>query len=191
MKELYGDITIRAFVDSAPIMERVWAEKSGIGWNGKNTLTINPKKGSYFFLACILVDLEFEYSTPIKDYCGTCKKCIEACPTQAIHPDGYLLDASKCISYLTIELKNSIPEGFKDKMNGWAFGCDICQEVCPWNRFSKPTKVPEFQPNMDMLQLSKSDWLEINDETWKKISRNSPIKRTKREGMMKNIKFIS
>jgi len=191
MRELYGDVTIRAFVDSGPIMERVWAEKSGLGWNGKNTLTINPKKGSYFFLACILVDLEFEYTTPIKDHCGTCKKCIEACPTQAIHPDGYLLDASKCISYLTIELKNSIPEGFKDKMNGWAFGCDICQEVCPWNRFSKPTEVIEFQPNLDMLQLTKSDWLEMNDETWKKISRNSPIKRTKREGMMKNIKFIS
>ncbi|MBK6822226.1 MAG: tRNA epoxyqueuosine(34) reductase QueG [Saprospiraceae bacterium] len=190
MRNLYGDIQIRGFVDSGPVMERSWAEKAGIGWNGKNTLNIHPKRGSYYFLCCILTDLEFEYTQSIKDHCGTCKRCIEACPTSAIHQDGYLLDAAKCISYLTIELKTKIPEEFRPKMETWAFGCDICQEVCPWNRFSKPTRVEEFAPNPDLINLSMSDWLEISDETWNKVSVDSPIKRAGKENFQRNIRFI-
>ncbi|HRG33584.1 MAG: tRNA epoxyqueuosine(34) reductase QueG [Saprospiraceae bacterium] len=191
LKVLYGDIQIRAFVDSGPIMERIWAEKAGIGWNGKNTLNINPKKGSYYFLSCILTDLEFEYSQSIRDHCGTCKRCIDACPTGAIHQDGYLLDASKCISYLTIELRNAIPEEFRPKMENWIFGCDICQEVCPWNRFSVPSKVEDFKPNQDLLDLTLSEWLEISDETWDKLSFESPIKRAGKGNFQRNIRFIS
>jgi len=191
LKDVYGDIQIRAFVDSGPIMERIWAEKAGIGWNGKNTLNINPKKGSYYFLSCILTDLEFEYSQSIRDHCGTCKRCIDACPTSAIHQDGYLLDASKCISYLTIELRNAIPEEFRPKMENWVFGCDICQEVCPWNRFSVPSKVEDFKPNQDLLDLTISEWLEISDETWNKLSFESPIKRAGKGNFQRNIRFIS
>ena len=191
LKDVYGDIQIRAFVDSGPIMERIWAEKAGIGWNGKNTLNINPKKGSYYFLSCILTDLEFEYSQSIRDHCGTCKRCIDACPTSAIHQDGYLLDASKCISYLTIELRNAIPEEFRPKMENWIFGCDICQEVCPWNRFSVPSKVEDFKPNQDLLDLTISEWLEISDETWNKLSFESPIKRAGKGNFQRNIRFIS
>ncbi|MEP7196996.1 MAG: tRNA epoxyqueuosine(34) reductase QueG [Saprospiraceae bacterium] len=190
MKEEYGNIQFRAFVDSAPIMERVWAEKSGISWNGKNTLSIHPRQGSFFFLMCVLTDLEFDYTDPIKDYCGTCTRCIDACPTKAIHPNGYLLDASKCISYLTIELKNSIPAEFKDKMENWAFGCDICQEVCPWNRFATKTKEDQFEPKKELFKLSTKDWLEITDQTWNELSKNSPLKRSGKTGMQRNIKFL-
>ena len=190
MKSTYGEISFRAFVDSAPIMERVWAEKSGISWYGKNTLSIDPNKGSYFFLMCILTDLEFETTDPIRDYCGTCTRCIDACPTGAIHPKGYLLDASKCISYLTIELKNSIPEHFQGKMDNWAFGCDICQEVCPWNRFSKPTQESAFTPNKEILNLKSKEWLELSDQTWESISSKSALKRTGKKGMERNIRFL-
>ena len=144
IREQIGEVNGRCFVDSAPVMERDWAKRSGIGWTGKNTLLIHPKAGSYFFLAEIILDLELEYDHPIKDYCGTCTRCIDACPTEAISPEGYLVDGSKCISYFTIELKEAIPEEYRSKFENWMFGCDICQEVCPWNRFSKPHQEPGF-----------------------------------------------
>ncbi|NOT37008.1 MAG: tRNA epoxyqueuosine(34) reductase QueG [Saprospiraceae bacterium] len=189
MMSKYGDIQFRAFVDSAPIMERVWAEKSGVSWSGKNTLSITPQIGSYFFLMCILTDLEFEYSAPIKDFCGTCKRCIEACPTNAIHQDGYLLDASKCISYLTIELRKNIADEFSDKMDNWLFGCDICQEVCPWNSFAKKTEEEEFNTR-DFIKRDLDYWLELEEESWNTISQKSAIKRTGFEGIKKNARFL-
>ncbi len=190
MRLQYGDISLRACIDSAPIMERIWAQKSGLGWNGKNTLNISPKNGSYYFLVCLLTDLEFEYNQPIRDHCGTCTRCIDACPTEAIHEDGYILDASKCISYLTIELKNNIPEEFKPKMHDWVFGCDICQEVCPWNRFAENHKEVEFMPNKKILDLSSMDWINLSDEEWKLISKRSPLKRTGKSGMQRNVRFV-
>lgn len=185
-----GDIDGRCFVDSAPIMEREWAKRSGIGWTGKNTLIINPKAGSYFFLACLVIDLEIEPDPPIKDYCGTCTKCIDACPTDAIAEEGFLLDASKCISYLTIELKDAIPTEFSNKMENWMFGCDICQEVCPWNRFSKKHSEPGFEPHPDLLAMKKSDWEELTLETFREVFRKSAVKRTKFEGLVRNIDFL-
>ena len=185
-----GDIDGRCFVDSAPIMEREWAKRSGIGWTGKNTLIIHPKAGSYFFLACLVIDLEIEPDPPIKDYCGTCTKCIDACPTDAIAEEGFLLDASKCISYLTIELKDAIPKDFSGKMDNWMFGCDICQEVCPWNRFSKKHNEPAFEPHPDLLSMKKRDWEELTVETFREVFRKSAVKRTKFEGLMRNIEFL-
>ncbi|MDQ3142611.1 MAG: tRNA epoxyqueuosine(34) reductase QueG [Bacteroidota bacterium] len=190
MKECFGDIQARAFVDSGPVLERVWASKSGISWNGKNTLSIHPKDGSYFFLSCIFTDLLFEFTQSIQDHCGTCRRCIEACPTDAIAPQGYLLDASKCISYATIELKNAIPESFRGKMENWIFGCDICQEVCPWNRFSKPTKEKELEAAWDLLELTKKEWMELSDEAFNMIAKESPMKRTGLEGMKRNVAFL-
>ncbi len=190
MKEEVGDFSARVFVDSAPIMERVWAEKAGLGWNGKNTLLINPKQGSYFFLAEIICDLDFvESQKAIKDHCGTCTKCIDACPTDAIDKSGYILDASKCISYLTIERKDEIPDEFVDKMNGWIFGCDICQEVCPWNRFSSSHSEESFYPNERLKALEKRDWLEITNEVFDLIFEGSAVRRTKIEGLKRNIAF--
>lgn len=186
----YGDIAARAFVDSAPVMEREWAQRSGISWNGKNTLSIHPREGSYFFLVCIFVDLDFVVDAPIADHCGTCRRCIDACPTDALHADGYLLDASKCISYLTIENKNEIPSEFTGKMNDWIFGCDICQEVCPWNRFAKQTNEPEFTKNTNLLSLSIDDWKAMDDIHFNAIAKNSPIKRTKLSGMKRNAIFL-
>lgn len=185
-----GDIQARAFVDSAPIMERDWAKRAGIAWSGKNTLSIHPKRGSYFFLACILTDVKFEYDHPIKDYCGRCKKCIEACPTDALHPEGYFLDASKCISYLTIEHKNSIDDQFKPKMNKWIYGCDICQQVCPWNRFSTKHNEPDFEPVPELLEKKISDWAEISEENFNTLFSESAIQRTTAEGMKRNANFI-
>ena len=190
IQEEVGEVGGRCFVDSAPVMEREWAKRSGIGWHGKNTLIINPKAGSYFFLACLIIDLEVEPDPPIKDYCGTCTKCIDACPTDAISEEGYLLDASKCISYLTIELKESIPTEFKGKMEDWMFGCDICQEVCPWNRFSKKHNEPEFEPHPDLLSLSQNDWEELTEETFRKVFKKSAVKRTKYAGLKRNIDFL-
>ena len=185
-----GEIDGRCFVDSAPIMEREWAKRSGIGWTGKNTLIINPKSGSYFFLACLVIDLEIEPDPPIKDYCGTCTKCIDACPTDAIAEEGFLLDASKCISYFTIELKEAIPKEFSHKMENWMFGCDICQEVCPWNRFSKKHTEPDFEPHPDLLSMKKRDWEELTLETFREVFRKSAVKRTKFEGLTRNIAFL-
>ncbi|MEL6143723.1 MAG: tRNA epoxyqueuosine(34) reductase QueG, partial [Bacteroidota bacterium] len=180
----------RAFVDSAPVLERDWARRSGTGWVGKNTLLINPKVGSYFFLAELILDLEVEPDGPIKDYCGTCTRCIDACPTDAISPSGYILDGSKCISYLTIELKENIPSEFKDQMEGWAFGCDICQEVCPWNRFAKPHQEPAFDPHEDLPGMSQRDWQEMTEEVFRKVFKKSAVKRAKYLGLKQNIEFL-
>jgi len=181
----------RVFVDSAPVMESEWAQRAGVGWQGKNTLIIHPKAGSYFFLGEVLVDIELAYDQPIQDYCGTCRRCIDACPTNAIDEDGYLLDGSKCISYSTIEKKGSIPDSFKGKMEDWIFGCDICQEVCPWNRFSTPHDEEAFEPHPDLLSLSKTEWRSISRERFQELFRKSPVKRTKYEGLKRNIEFVS
>lgn len=186
----WGPVNGRVFVDSAPVMERAWAERAGIGWAGKNTLLIDPKSGSYFFLGEVMIDIELAYDQPIQDYCGTCRRCIDACPTDAIDEEGYLLDGSKCISYATIEKKGSIPEHFEDRMEGWIFGCDICQEVCPWNRFSTPHDEPAFEPHPDLLSLTKEDWEELTRDQFREIFRKSPVKRTKFEGLKRNIAFV-
>jgi epoxyqueuosine reductase len=185
-----GAVSGRCFVDSAPVLERDWAKRAGMGWIGRNTLLINPKAGSYFFLAEIILDLELEYDAPMRDYCGTCRRCIDACPTEAISPEGYLVDGSKCISYLTIELREAIPEAFKGKMDNWMFGCDVCQDVCPWNRFSKPHQEPAFSPHPDLLSMRKQDWEEITQEVFNQVFQHSAVKRTKWEGLTRNIAFL-
>lgn len=186
-----GDINARIFTDSAPILERAWAKKSGLGWIGKNSMLINPKKGSFYFLAEIILDVEFDYDAPIKDYCGTCNACVEACPTEAILPNK-VVDGSKCISYFTIELKDEIlPNEVKGKFNDWIFGCDICQDVCPWNRFSTPTNELHFSPNQQLLNYSKQEWTELTAEIFNEIFKKSAVKRTKFEGLKRNIKFLS
>ena len=190
IKENIGDVNGRYFVDSAPVMERDWAKRAGVGWVGKNTLLLNPKAGSYFFLAELIIDLELEYDSPIKDYCGTCTRCIDACPTEAISPAGYLLDGSKCISYFTIELKEAIPKAFKGKFENWAFGCDICQEVCPWNRFSTPHEEPAFDPHPDLLSMKKADWEALTEEAFRKVFKKSAVKRTKYTGLTRNLAFL-
>ena len=189
LHEEIGEINGRVFVDSAPVMERQWAAKSGLGWIGKNSLLINKTQGSYFFLAEMIIDLELEYDGPIRDYCGTCRKCIDACPTDAILDAG-LVDASQCISYLTIELKDAIPTAFEDKMKGWIFGCDICQEVCPWNRFAKKHQVPAFKKSEGVKKIMDEEWIDFTEETFGKLFKDSPIKRTKYSGLRRNIDFI-
>ncbi len=191
LKDKVGDINGRCFVDSAPVLERDWAKHSGLGWIGKNTLLITPQKGSYFFLAELIVDVEFCYDAPIKDYCGSCRKCIDACPTKAISEKGYLLDASKCISYFTIEYRNDLPQELKNDFQNWAFGCDICQDVCPWNRFSKANTEPAFQPDPEFLKMGKKEWLELTAEVFEAVFKKSAVKRTKFEGIRRNIRFIS
>jgi epoxyqueuosine reductase len=183
----YGSIEGRVFVDSAPVLEKAWAKKSGLGWVGKNGLLIHPKKGSFFFLSEIICDLDIEADGPIKDYCGTCTKCIDACPTDALNTP-YVLDASKCITYATIELKDpEIPEFFSGKMEDWIFGCDICQDVCPWNRFSKPHKEPEFFPKEELLAFGKEDWIELSEDKYREIFKGSAVKRSKFSGLKRNI----
>jgi epoxyqueuosine reductase len=191
IKESVGEINGRGFVDSAPVLERSWAVKSGLGWVGKNGNLISKQNGSYFFIATLICDLELEHDSPfVKDYCGTCTKCIDACPTDAILSDK-VVDGSKCISYFTIELKDAlIDESMKDKFENWMFGCDVCQDVCPWNRFSKPTAEQAFTPIPEILNLSTKQWEEMSEETFKKIFKNSPLKRTKFEGLKRNLKFI-
>lgn len=186
-----GPIEGRCFVDSAPVLERDWAKRSGAGWIGKNTLLITPKQGSYFFLAELIIDLELMYDHPIKDYCGRCTKCIDACPTEAISPEGYVVDGSKCISYFTIELKESLPAIYQDKFENWMFGCDICQEVCPWNRFAKKHEEPAFDPHSDLLEMKKEDWKEITETVFRKVFQKSPVKRTKFLGLKRNIDFLN
>ncbi len=190
LRDELGDFTARVFTDSAPVMEREWAERAGLGWKGKNTLLINTKKGSYYFLAEMICDLELEYDAPISDHCGTCTKCIDACPTDAIDKNGYILDANKCISYLTIERKDSLPEEFRSQMEGWMFGCDICQEVCPWNRFSTVHQEADFHPKEALVDMQKKDWEEITDEVFDKLFLGSAVKRTKIEGLRRNIAFL-
>ncbi len=190
IQEKVGEVSGRCFVDSAPVLERDWAKRSGVGWIGKNTMVINPKQGSYFFLAELIIDLPLVYDGPIKDYCGTCTKCIDACPTDAISDEGYFMDGSKCISYFTIELKEAIPETYKDKFENWAFGCDICQEVCPWNRFSKPHNEASFEAKESFLKMNKNDWEEITEEVFREIFKRSAVKRTKLGGLKRNINFL-
>lgn len=191
IQEKFGQINGRCFVDSAPLLERDLAKRAGLGWTGKNTLLINKKKGSYFFLAEIVLDLELQYNDATIDHCGTCTKCIDACPTNAIDEGGYVLDAKKCISYLTIELKEEIPSEFKNKMDNWMFGCDICQQVCPWNRFSTVHSEESFIPKQELLKKSKKEWLEITNEVFNRLFEGSPVKRTKFEGLKRNIEFLN
>src|SRR3972149_6763265 len=177
IQQKIGEVNGRAFVDSAPVMDKVWAKKSGLGWIGKNSNLINKNSGSFYFIAELIVDLELEYDGAIKEYCGKCTRCIDACPTGAIIAP-YVVNGSKCISYFTIELKENIPTEVKGKFGNWVFGCDICQDVCPWNRFSKPNKEILFQPNGELLEMTKKDWQELTEETFKRVFKNSAVKRT-------------
>lgn len=189
MQDEIGEIDGRIFVDSAPVMDKAWAKQSGLGWIGKHSNLLNRQSGSFFFIGEIISDLELEPDGPIKDYCGTCTACIDACPTDAI-TEPYVVDGSKCISYYTIELKNAIPEEAAGKMENWVFGCDICQDVCPWNRFAKPHQTPEFNLSPDLQQFTKRDWEEITQEVFREVFRESPLKRTKLTGLQRNIAFV-
>lgn len=189
IQENIGEVSGRAFVDSAPVLDKAWAAKSGLGWIGKNSNLITQKVGSFYFIAELILDLDLEYDHAVTDHCGSCTACIDACPTQAILAP-YIVDGSKCISYYTIELKENIPNDMKGKFDEWMFGCDTCQDVCPWNRFSKPHSEPLFNPNPDLLSFSKKDWTEITEETFRIVFKNSPIKRTKFDGLKRNIKFL-
>ncbi len=189
IKQNIGEVDGRVFVDSAPVLDKAWAKKSGLGWIGKNTNLINKSSGSFYFIAELIIDLELEYDGAIKDYCGTCTKCIDACPTDAIIAP-YVVDGSKCISYFTIELKENIPNEVKGKMDNWSFGCDVCQDVCPWNSFSKPHSEPHFQANTELLGMKKDDWYELTEETFKRVFNGSAVKRTKFSGLTRNLEFI-
>lgn len=184
-----GEVSGRAFVDSAPVLDKAWAAKSGLGWVGKNSNLITQKVGSFYFIAELIIDLELEYDSPTTDHCGSCTACLDACPTEAIVAP-YVVDGSKCISYFTIELKDNLPQEMKGKFDDWMFGCDVCQDVCPWNRFSKPHNEPLFQANPDILNFSKADWEEITVDTFQKVFKNSAVKRTKYEGLLRNINFL-
>lgn len=187
--EEIGEVNGRVFVDSAPVMDKVWAKKSGIGWVGKHTNLITREIGSFFFIGEIICDLELEADGAIKDYCGTCTRCVDACPTDAI-TEPYVVDGSKCISYFTIELKEAIPQEVKGKFENWIFGCDICQDVCPWNSFSRPHATPAFIQNDHLQGFTKKDWEEISEEVFQEIFKRSAVKRTKLEGLRRNIAFV-
>jgi len=189
IQEEIGEVHGRAFVDSAPVLDKAWAAKSGLGWIGKHSNLLSKQVGSFYFIAELIVDLELDYDHPVTDHCGSCTACIDACPTQAII-EPYVVDGSKCISYLTIELKNQIPNEFSGKMNDWMFGCDVCQDVCPWNRFSKPHREPLFQPNSELLSKSRKDWEEITEVVFGEIFKRSAVKRTQYSGLIRNIKFL-
>ncbi|MFH4964625.1 tRNA epoxyqueuosine(34) reductase QueG [Gaetbulibacter sp. M235] len=189
IQEEIGEVDGRAFVDSAPVLDKAWAAKSGLGWIGKNSNLLTQQVGSFYFIAELIVDIDLEYDLPTTDHCGTCTKCIDACPTQAI-TEPYVVDGSKCISYFTIELKENIPSEFKGQFDDWMFGCDVCQDVCPWNRFSKPHNEPLFNPNPELLSMSKKDWEEITEDVFMKIFKNSAVKRTKFSGLIGNIDFL-
>ncbi|OOV20000.1 tRNA epoxyqueuosine(34) reductase QueG [Flavobacterium sp. LM4] len=189
IQEKIGDVSGRAFVDSAPVLDRAWAAKSGLGWIGKSGNLITQKVGSFYFIAELILDLDLEYDYATTDHCGSCTACIDACPTHAIVAP-HVIDGSKCISYYTIELKENIPYEMKGKFDEWMFGCDTCQDVCPWNRFSKSHSEPLFNPNRELLSFSKKDWIEITEETFRVVFKNSPIKRTKFDGLKRNIKFL-
>jgi epoxyqueuosine reductase len=184
-----GEVSGRAFVDSAPVLDKAWAAKSGLGWIGKNSNLLTQQVGSFYFIAELIVDLDLEYDYATTDHCGTCTACIDACPTEAI-VSPYVVDGSKCISYFTIELKENIPQEMKGKMDDWIFGCDVCQDVCPWNKFSKPHSEPLFSPYPELLSYTKKDWEEITEDTFKKVFKNSAVKRTKLDGLKRNIKFL-
>ena len=190
IRETIGTIEGRVFVDSAPVLDRAWAKKSGLGWIGKNSNLLSKQTGSFFFIAELIVDLELEYDTPVTDHCGTCTACIDACPTQAI-TEPYVVDGSKCISYFTIELRDELPNEMQDKFDNWMFGCDVCQDVCPWNRFSKPHREPLFEPNPQLLAMSSQDWQELTQETFNEIFKKSAVKRAKYNGLKRNINFLT
>ncbi|WP_232758918.1 tRNA epoxyqueuosine(34) reductase QueG [Flavobacterium sp. ALD4] len=189
IQETIGEVSGRAFVDSAPVLDKAWAAKSGLGWIGKNSNLLTQKVGSFYFIAELIIDLELDYDYAATDHCGTCTACIDACPTQAI-VDPYIVDGSKCISYFTIELKENIPQEMKGKFADWAFGCDICQDVCPWNKFSKQHNEPLFSPNPDLLSMTRKDWDEITEETFKVVFKDSPLERTKFLGLKRNMDFL-
>jgi epoxyqueuosine reductase len=190
IREEIGDVSGRPFVDSAPVMDKAWAQKSGLGWIGKNTNLLSREHGSFFFIGELIVDLELDYDSPVKDYCGSCTRCIDACPTGAL-TGPYRIDASKCISYLTIENKRDhIPERFKGQYHDWIFGCDICQDVCPWNVKSYPPVPEDFQPHPDLLSLSKPEWEQLSREHFREMFKRSAVKRAKYEGLMRNINFL-
>ncbi len=189
MNEQIGEIHGRAFVDSAPVLDRAWAAKSGLGWIGKNSMLIQPKNGSFFFLAELIVDIELETDLPIKDYCGTCTRCIDACPTQAI-VGPKIVDGSKCISYFTIELKEAMPLEMQGNLDGWMFGCDVCQDVCPWNRFSHPHNTEDMQPNATLLGFGKKDWDEITEDVFNKVFHDSPLQRPGYERIKRNLTIL-
>ena len=184
-----GEVHGRVFVDSAPVLDKAWAAKSGLGWVGKHTLLLRKQEGSFFFVCEMILDLELEYDTPVTDHCGSCAACIDACPTGAIVEER-VVDGSKCISYFTIELRDEIPLSEKGKFEDWIFGCDICQDVCPWNRFSKSHSQPLFNPHPDLLSMSKKDWEEITEEVFRELFRKSAVKRTKFAGLKRNIRFV-
>ncbi|MFC4817953.1 tRNA epoxyqueuosine(34) reductase QueG [Flavobacterium sp. GCM10023249] len=184
-----GEVSGRVFVDSAPVLDKAWAAKSGLGWIGKNSNLITKQVGSFYFIAELIIDLELEYDHATTDHCGSCTACLDACPTQAIVAP-YVVDGSKCISYFTIELKDNIPNEMKGKFDDWMFGCDVCQDVCPWNRFSQPHNEPLFNPNPEILSFSKKDWQEITEETFRAVFKNSAVKRTKLDGLQRNIRFL-
>jgi epoxyqueuosine reductase len=184
-----GEVNGRAFVDSAPVLDKAWAVRSGLGWMGKHSNVLTRQSGSFYFIAELITDLDLEYDTPVTDHCGTCTACIDACPTGAI-VQPYMVDGSKCISYFTIELKNEIPGSVKGQFDDWVFGCDICQDVCPWNRFSRPHNEPLFNPHPDVLSMSRRDWEEITETVFKKVFKKSAVKRTKFTGLKRNINFL-
>ena len=184
-----GDVYGRAFVDSAPVMDKAWATRSGLGWVGKHSNLLNRSMGSFFFIAELIVDLDLAPDGPVADYCGTCTRCVDACPTDAI-TEPYVVDGSKCISYFTIELKEAIPPDVKGKFENWIFGCDICQDVCPWNRFARPHRTPDFTLSPELQQLTNRDWEEITEEVFRELFRRSPVKRTKLEGLKRNVGFV-
>lgn len=189
IQEEIGEVHGRAFVDSAPVLDKAWAAKSGLGWIGKNSNLLTRQVGSFYFIAELIVDLELRPDTPVTDHCGSCTACIDACPTQAI-VQPYVVDGSKCISYFTIELKEEIPQEMNGKFDDWVFGCDICQDVCPWNRFSKPHEEPRFNPHPDLLEMKKEDWEEITEDVFRQVFRKSAVKRTKFSGLTRNIEFV-
>ncbi|MBG43626.1 MAG: tRNA epoxyqueuosine(34) reductase QueG [Aequorivita sp.] len=189
ISEEIGEVQGRAFVDSAPVLDKAWAAKSGLGWIGKHSNLLTKQLGSFYFVAELIVDLDLEYDTPVTDHCGSCTACIDACPTNAIVADR-VVDGSKCISYYTIELKNEIPTSEKGKFEDWMFGCDICQDVCPWNRFSKVHNEPLFNPHPELLSMTKKDWEEITEDVFYKFFKNSAVKRTKFSGLKRNINFL-
>ena len=189
IREEIGDVHGRAFVDSAPVLDKAWAARSGLGWMGKHSNLLTKQLGSFYFIAELIIDLDLEYDTPVTDHCGSCTACIDACPTQAI-VEPYVVDGSKCISYFTIELKNEIPSQFSGQFDDWMFGCDVCQDVCPWNRFSRAHKEPLFDPSPELLQMSKGDWEEITEEVFKQLFKKSAVKRTGFKGLKRNINFL-